>query len=267
MATTAKSKTTKTKPAKKPATKPAGASVKPKQYKTVTKPAKTKSTAKAAPASVSKSAKTKGNCRKCEIIFGIIMIILAVAMIAGAVACFIIKPWQDNDVVMVESGKGEQIATKLVELPDSQARVLVPSGFKKLNDDEIAELKKAEASEDANIKVAYANDDKSAIIYFTESAEDASDNDVKDSMNDLARIFKEAGIKDIKTSVKDVEGHTVGTMQFSGMTSATYSSQYTAFFSNNGKFANVAFGCKTNVAEEWGKIGETIINSLTFSKK
>lgn len=263
MATTAKSKTTKTKPAKKPATKPAGASVKPKQSKTV----KTTKPAKASSKSTTTSTKpAKSNCRSCEIFFGVIMIVLAVAMIAGAVACFIIKPWQDNDVVMVESGKGEQIATKLVDLPDSQARVLVPSGFKKLNSDEIAELKKAEASEGSNIKAAYANDDKSAIIYFTESAEDASDNDVKDSMNELAKIFKEAGIKDIKTNVKDVEGHTIGTMQFSGMTSATYSSQYTAFFSNNGKFANVAFGCKADVAEEWGKIGETIINSLTFKK-
>lgn len=263
MATTAKSKTTKTKPAKKPATKPAGASVKPKQYKTVKTAKSAKTTAKSASANTKP---TKSNCRGCEIFFGIIMIVLAIAMIVGAVACLMLKPWQNNDVVMIESGNGEQIATKLVDLPDSKARVLIPSGFKKLNDDEIAELKKAEASESANIKVAYANDNKSAIIYFTESTEEASDSEIKDSMNDLARIFKEAGIKDIKTNVKDIDGHTVGIMQFSGMTAATYSSQYTAFFSNNGKFANVAFGCKTDVAKEWEQIGETIIDSLTFNK-
>lgn len=81
MPTTAKktksTKTTKVKPAKKPAAKPASTSVKPKQYKTVKAPAKSTKV-------------EKSSCRGCGIFFGIIMIVLALAMIADVIVHIIV---------------------------------------------------------------------------------------------------------------------------------------------------------------------------------
>lgn len=266
MATTAKSKTTKstkttktkTVPAKKPATKPAGASVKPKEYKTVT----SKTASKKSNTTKAKNTHHRG----CEIFFGIIIIILAAAMIAGAVACFIIKPWRHDDTVMVESGEGNQIATVLTDLPGTHAKILIPKGFRELDDTELATLQTANGVTATNIKVAYGNNDNSVLIYLTESDETVTEDEVKDGINDLAKALKAAGITQIKTEVNEVDGHNVGTMQFSGLTSAAYPYQYVAFFSNNGKAASIAFGCKAGAANEWQKVGEAIIKSLTFTE-
>lgn len=260
MATTAKSKTTKTKPAKKPVTKTAGASVKTKPTKTV----KTAKTTIKPTTSNAKTVKTHTKNRASEIFFGIIMIVLALAIIAGVATYFILGSRQSNNTVMVETGKGNQVGTTLTELPDSKASILIPNDFKKLNDDEIKELKESDGAESANIKVAYANADKSVIIYMSESTDQVSNDDIKQGITELAKIFKAAGIKDITTNVKDVNGHNVGTIKFSGLEQATYPYQYIALFANNDKAANVAFGCSKDATAEWAKVGDAIIDSLTF---
>lgn len=86
MATTAKSKSTKTNPAHKAASKPTAAKAKATKAKTTktTKPTKAVKTSPAA----------KSPCRGCEIFFGIIMIILALTMIADVIVHLCIWLWK-----------------------------------------------------------------------------------------------------------------------------------------------------------------------------
>lgn len=259
MATTAKSKTTKTKSAQKPATKPAGTSVKPKQTKTV----KTTKAASKSTTTNAKTTKTHTKNRASEIFFGIIMIVLALAIIAG-VATYCILGSQKNNTVMVETGKGNHVSTTMTELPNSKASILIPNDFKKLNDDELKELKTSNDAEDANIKVAYANADKSVIIYMSESSDETSNDEIKQGITELAKIFKATGIKDITTNVKEVGNHNVGTVKFSGLKQAAYPYQYIALFSDNNKAVSIAFGCSADATAEWTKVGDAIIDSLNF---
>lgn len=250
MATTAKSTKTKTKPAKKPATKPTGASVKPKQTKTVK-------------ATTSKTIKTpakpeKSPCRACEIFFGIIMIVLALAIAAGAI-CYMFFGI-DRDTVNVSTGTGGNVVTKFVNVPDYNISVLVPTNFKELSTEETKPLYNAE-----QIKVAYANTDKTAVISFSQSDDKFTNEEVEKFINTVRTAVSAAGAKDIQTNFYTVDKHNIGTIKFiNGGENITYPYRYMAVFSKDDKATIVAFECKEELREEWEVVGDAIIKSLTF---
>lgn len=250
MATTAKSTKTKTKPAKKPATKPAGASVKPKQTKTV------KTTTSRTTKTNSKSEKSP--CRACEIFFGIIMIVLALAIATGAI--FHMFFGIDRDTVNVSTGTGGNIATKFVNIPDYKISVLVPTSFKELSAEESKPLYNSES-----IKVAYANDAKTAVVSFSQSGDKFTNEEVEKFINTIRTAVNAAGAKDIQTNFYTVDNHNIGTIKFiNGGENIAYPYRYMAVFSEDNKATIVAFECKEELREEWEVVGDAIIKSLTF---
>lgn len=252
MATTAKSTKTKTKPAKKPATKPAGASVKPKQVKTVKTTAKPKTTN-------TKPTKTaKSPCRGCEIFFGIIMIVSALAIAAGAI-CYMFFGI-DHDTVNVATGNGGNVVTKYVNIPDYNISVLVPTSFKQLTAEEVKPLYNSD-----QIKVAYANNDKTAVVSFSQSDDKFTNEEVEKFINTVRTAVNAAGAKDIQTNFYTVDKYNVGTIKFiNGGDNVTYPYRYMAVFSKDDKATIVAFECKEELREEWEVVGDAIIKSITF---
>lgn len=257
MAETRKKSTTTTKtktvPAKKPATKPAGKSVKPKATKTVA--AKT-TTSKATTAKTAKSSTGKKGSLS-RIIFSIIVAVAVVAVatcIIGGIIC-------QNQTVMVENGKGDKIATKYISM-DKKFEAFVPTSFKKLSDDEI----KKEFGEDGPTMV-YRNKEDTAYVSFIapDSEVDVSNEQVSNYMELMKAILSTTATIN-GTETYDVDDHKVGILTFTIKAEGDEAYSQMALFSYEGKLASITFSCTKEVRGEWEAVSNRIMKSIRFQK-
>lgn len=261
---TAKTKTTKstkTVPAKKPATKPAGKSVKPKATKTVSASAKPKATSTKAKTTAArtnsakpKSAKKDKNGAKTIMI--IIIIVAALAVVAGVAACVINKCF-NNDIVMIENGNGKQIEAKRVGLEGYNYTIAVPTDFHALTAEEIKKDYGTSEAPDA----AYANSDNTVNIVFSKPENNLTNDQIEEYLKAMKLILS-TSMDVIDTNSYEVDGHNVGVIRVSATTDGQKVYNQMAFFSYNDKLAIVSFNCKDEVRGEWEKAGENIIKTL-----
>lgn len=267
--TSTKSTSTKTKtvPAKKPTTKPAGASKKPATYKEVS--TKSKTTKKSSTATKSSttnksntSSKGKTKNRLSEVIFGIIIIVLALAIAAGTIFYFCCG--RNKDVVMIDVNGQDKIPSRYVEIADYQIKFLVPDGFKKMNDEEI---KNTNFGISESVKVAYINEDKTAIIALSQGDVKITNDEVKNYTNAVKSAVTTAGVKDIAMNYYESDTHNVGTLKYlSTNKDQDYPFHAFATFSHDDKATTVNFECTEAARSYWENASDTIVKSIKFTE-
>lgn len=250
--------TTKTKPAKKPATKPAGASVKPKATKTV-------KVTKSATAQPSKKPETKGKKRHGgELVFGIIMVVLALAIVGGVITFFVCR---NNSAIMLDAGNNVAIKSKFVSVPDTKAKLLIPADFKEIDHEEVEEMFDG-MSDEAEVKNVYANKDRTAalaIISIDGALTDANLDTYISTMKMAANVSK---AKDIVTDTFVNDDHKIATIKYLAPTSAAedFPYQHQAIFSTDNKTILIQFCCTDGVKGDWATASNSIMHSVTFEK-
>lgn len=263
-----KSTTTKTKtvPAKKPATKPAGKSVAPKQTKAAKAPTKsttakkpaTKSTKTTTTKTASAKPATKKECNICKVIFAIIVAIAVVAVATWAIICVVNK---SNDTVMVENGKGDKVSMKYVSLEDYKYRVLVPTDFKELSAEEIkADYGTTEAPE-----LVYSDADNTVNIAFSAPNGTLANSQIKEYLNTMKTILS-TGMNVLSSETYEVDDHTIGVIRLVSDFEGVEIYNQMAFFSYENKLTIITFNCKGGARTEWEKVGDEIIKSINFTK-
>lgn len=263
--TSTKSTSTKAKtvPAKKPAKKPAGASKKPAARKEVAVKSQTTKVQKTQPTKRSASAKGKTHNHFSEVIFGLIMIVLALAIAAGAVFYFCCG--RDENVVMIDVDDQNKIPSHYVEIADYQIQFLVPDGFTRMSDEDIKNTNFGISEE---VKLAYINEDKSAVIALGQSDAKVANDDVKNYTNAIKSAVTTAGAKDINTNYYDSSEHNIGTIRYLSTNSEqSYPFHAIAIFSHDDKATSLIFQCTEAARGYWEKASDTIIKSIKFVEK
>lgn len=262
MATTNKTnqKNTKTKPSKKPASKSAGASVKPKQTKTVKANPKTTKTTRVSRSTAAKApAKTKN--RFFEAIFGLAMIVMAIAIVACALFYAFCGCGKDNNVI-IKNDNGNHIVAEYVDMPEYGMSIAIPTMFKKLDAEEI---RKQYPDVAEMVKVAYQNDDASAVISIRQNPDDKFSNDNVKLFVDTFKAMLAPATKDIHTEVKEIDGYNLGLVKFTTTDAKQhYNHHYYAFFSKDDKATLVTFECTDAARGDWEKVGDAVIDSIRF---
>ena len=258
-----KSTTTKTKttPAKKPTTKPAGKSVAPKQTKTVKAPAKTVTTKKTTTtkATSAKPVAKKKECNICKIIFAIIVAVAVVAAATWAIAYFVNK--NSDETVMIENGKGDKVSLKYVSLDDYKYRVLVPTDFKKLSDEDI----KADYGSENAPELVYSDADDTVNIAFSAPNNALANDQIKEYLSAMKTILS-SGMKVLGSDTYEVDDHTIGVLKLVSDFDGVEVYNQMAFFSYENKLTIITFNCKGEARAEWEKVGDEIIKSINFTK-
>lgn len=255
-------KSTKTVPAKKPAAKPTGKSVKPKAAKTVsasTKPKATSTKAKTTATTRTNSAKPKTVKKEkngAKTIMIILIVVAALAVVAGVTAC-IINKYINNDIVMIENGDGKEIETKRVGLEGYNYTIAVPTDFKALTEEEIKKDYGTSEAPDA----AYANSDNTVNIVFSKPENNLANDQIEEYLKAMKLILG-TSMDVIDTDFYEVNGHNVGVLRVTATTDGQKVYNQMAFFSYGDKLAIVSFNCKDEVRGEWEKAGENIIKTL-----
>lgn len=252
MAETRKTTKPKTKPAKKPATKPATKpSVKPKEVKEVKTTTKS-STAKTTSATAHKSGASKG-------ILITIIIIAIIAVVAGVVVCVINGCTKNDETVMIENGKGDEIESKYVSLEGYKYRVLVPTNFKQLTAEEIAEgYGTTEAPE-----LVFSNDDNTVNVAFSKPNNALKNDEIKEYLDAMKTILG-TSMEVISADMVEKDGHNVGVLKVMSELDDEKIYNEMAFFSYDDKLAIITFNCRDDIREEWEKVGNSIIDSIKF---
>lgn len=246
--TTTKTKT-KTVPAKKPATKPKGASVKPKATKTVSETTKTTSK------TTKPAQKTKKSASKT--IFIILMVVLGIAIVVGGAIC-VINNCFNNDTVMLENANGDKIKAKRISVEDYKYSVAIPVDFKRLNDDDL----KNNYSVNGSAPVAvYSNEAETANIAFMEPTSTLKNDEVEEYLNAI-KIVLATGMDVIGTETYEVNGHNVGMIKLSVGSGDQKVYMQMIFFSYEDQVAVISFNCQDAARAEWEKVGDGIIRSL-----
>lgn len=250
---TAKTKTTKstkTVPAKKPATKPTGKSVKPKTISTKAKTTATTRTNSAKP----KTVKKEKNGAKTIMI--ILIVVAALAVVAGVAAC-IINKCINSDIVMIENGDGKEIEAKRVGLEGYNYTIAVPTDFKALTEEEIKKDYGTSEAPDA----AYANSENTVNIVFSKPENNLTNDQIEEYLKAMKLILS-TSMDVIDTDFYQVNDHNVGVLRVTATTDGQKVYNQMAFFSYDDKLAIVSFNCKDEVRGEWEKAGENIIKTL-----
>lgn len=247
--TTTKSKTV---PAKKPAQKPAGASRKPTEYK--------QATDKSQNITRKTTTKTKGTKHGSEIIFGIIIVILALVIATGAIFYFCCG--RDKNTINIDAGNDKSVAARYVEIADYKTSVLIPRDFKQLSEEGI---KNTNFAMSEGIKAAYTNEDKSVVISLAQLDSELTNDEVKTYTNATKSALEAAKSEDLESLFYESDGHNVGMIKFfNANANKTYPYRALAIFSQDDKATLVNFECTEAARADWENVGDTIIKSIRF---
>lgn len=203
----------------------------------------------------------------------VIGIVVAVVVVIGIILCVILltnkkdnsEKTEDNktDVAMVlENGKGSKLDAKYVSIDGYNYKLLVPADFTKMSDEQIAEdYGKTEAPD-----LVYTNKDNTVNLALSKPENTLSDSQISDYLDAIEQVFDAAEAKNIKTNLKDVNGHKVGEIEM--VTDYTDEDIYNhmVFFSYDGKLAVISFNCLDSMRGEWEKVGEEIMKSLIINE-
>lgn len=247
-AKSAKTKTkTTTKATKAPTNKPTA--------KTATKTSTAKSTPKA-------TAKPTAKPTKKHLLPIVIGIILGVILL-GVAIFFITKAIIDGSTAtgVITNGRGQELESTYIGVAKYKYKILIPDSFTKLSHDEIVETY---GSEDGPT-VVYANNDKSVNIALSEPSTETKNDQIAEYLRVMESVYGlSADI--IETELREVEGYNVGIIRM--VTAFTDDDIYNvlAFFAYDDKLTVIAFNCPDKDRNVWEKVGEEVINSLTFNK-
>lgn len=252
--TTTKSKT-KTVPAKKPTQKPAGTSRKPAEYKPAT--------SKSQNTTHKTSTKAKNTKHGSEIIFGIIIVVLALVIAAGAIFYFCCG--RNKNTISIDAGNDKSVAARYVEIADYKTSVLIPRDFKQLNEEGI---KNTSFAMSEGIKAAYTNEDKSVVISLAQLDSELTNDEVKTYTNATKSVLEAAKSEDLESIFYESDGHNVGMIKFFNVNAnKTYPYRALAIFSQDNKATLVNFECTEAARADWENVGDTIIKSIRFTEE
>ncbi len=258
---TTKSKTTaKAKPVakttKKPATKAASTTSKATAAKT------TRSTTTSRPTTAKKAstpAHHEGKFSKA--IFMTLIIVAAIAVIAGFIAVAVCQTCRRNDLVSIENGKGEQVEARYISLDNYNYSIAIPTSFKVLSTEEI---EKEYGKEDAPV-ASFENEGGTINILIQKPENKLANDQIKEYLEATKTILATSA-NIIETDYYTVDDHNVGTIRVVSTNEGEKFYSQMAIFSYEDKLAIITFSCKDSERAEWEKVGQAVIKSLKFTK-
>lgn len=204
----------------------------------------------------------------------IIGIIVAAVIIAGVIFCIIQltskkdenndKKADDNTSVtkeVLENGKGKKLDAKYVSLDGYNYKLLAPTDFTVMSAEQIAE----DYGESDAPDLVLTNKENTVNLALSKPENSLSDDQIQEYLDTIKAIF-ELSADVISSDTREINGHKVGEIKL--ITDYTDEDIYNhmAFFSYNGKLAIISFNCLNNMRDEWGKVGEEMINSLIINQ-
>lgn len=202
----------------------------------------------------------------------IIGIIVATVIIAGIVFCVIqltnkkddgdkIEDSKTETAQTLENGKGKKLDAKYATLDGYNYKLLVPADFTNMSAAQIAEDYGTTDAPD----LVLTNQDNTVNLALSKPENTLSDDQIQEYLDTIKAIF-EISADVIDTNIREVNGHKVGEVKL--VTDYTDEDIYNhmAFFSYDGKLAIISFNCLDSIRDEWGKVGEEMINSLIINE-
>lgn len=201
----------------------------------------------------------------------IIGIIVAAVIIAGIIFCIMHFAQNKDDskteddktetAYTLENGKGKKIEAKYVSLDGYNYKLLAPSSFTTMS----AEKIKEDYGETEAPDLVMTNSDNTVNLALSKPENALTDDQIEEYLNVMKSIF-DMSAEVISTNTREVNGHKVAEIKL--VTDYTDEDIYNhmAFFSYDGKLAIVSFNCLDDMRDEWGKIGEEMINSLIINQ-
>lgn len=201
----------------------------------------------------------------------IISIIVAAVIITGIIFCIMHFAQNKDDskteddktetAYTLENGKGKKIEAKYVSLDGYNYKLLAPSSFTTMS----AEKIKEDYGETEAPDLVMTNSDNTVNLALSKPENALTDDQIEEYLKAMKSIF-DMSAEVISTNTREVNGHKVAEIKL--VTDYTDEDIYNhmAFFSYDGKLAIVSFNCLDDIRDEWGKIGEEMINSLIINQ-
>lgn len=204
----------------------------------------------------------------------IIGIIVAAVIIAGIIFCVIQltskkddgddKKTEDGTSITketLENGKGKKLDAKYVSLDGYNYKLLAPTDFTTMSAAQVAE----DYGDSDAPDLVLTNKENTVNLALSKPENTLSDDQIQEYLDTIKAIF-ELSADVIGTNMREVNGHKVGEVKL--VTDYTDEDIYNhmAFFSYNGKLAIISFNCLDSMRDEWGKVGEEMINSLIINE-
>lgn len=202
----------------------------------------------------------------------IISIIVAAVIIAGIIFCIMHFAQNKDDskteddktetAYTLENGKGKKIEAKYVSLDGYNYKLLAPSSFTTMS----AEKIKEDYGETEAPDLVMTNSDNTVNLALSKPENALTDDQIEEYLKVMKQVFEATEAKDIKTNLYEVNNHKVGEIEM--VTDYTDEDIYNhmIFFSYDGKLAIVSFNCLDDMRDEWGKVGEEMIDSLIINQ-
>lgn len=224
----------------------------------------------------SKKTTTKNEGGKGGIIAAIIVGVIVI--IAAIVAVIMMNNKKDDDKgdsnndntsqtedeeKTITNGKGDKITVKKYTPNGAKYSILVPTNFKDMSDDEIAE-KYTNGQAPTSVLTNEAGDVNIAIT--TSDAAELKNDQIKEYLDAMKSVFETAS-DDVKTDYYEKDGHNIGNIKV--VTEDTDGKEFynnMIFFSVDDKLVAFAFNCDNAERDEWEKVGDEIVKSLEFKK-
>lgn len=150
---------------------------------------------------------------------------------------------------------------KYVSLDDYKYRVLVPSDFKELSDEEIkADYGTTEAPE-----LVYSDADNTVNIAFSAPNGTLANSQIKEYLDTMKTILS-TGMTVLDTSTYEADNHTIGVIKLVSDFDGEEIYNQMAFFSYENKLTIITFNCKGEARAEWEKVGDEIIKSINITE-
>lgn len=209
---------------------------------------------------------TKGNDKKpnwgiiaaivAVIVVVIIGIIVAICMMNGNKEDDKTDTGKEETTLVAETGKGDKIDMKYVNLDGEKFYVQVPSNFRKLSASEIAD-----SYDDEELTTVYSDEDNTVNIAISTSDTALKNSDIKDYLDVMEEYMSD--YSDVLSAKSfEVDGHTVGSLEI--LSDGIYN--HMTFFSYKGNLAIVTFNCEEDLRDKWEKVGDYIIDSIKFEE-
>lgn len=187
----------------------------------------------------------------------IIFVVIVIALIISGTTLLINFDKDRREIFDIEISEDDVIKTKYYEFDNGNFSIKLPLDFEIMTD----ELISLKYPNDKKPGIVYTNDDTSINVAI--NLTDIKVDSVKEYTN-LVRSAFDPIYKDVEVNIFDYESHQIGEVKLVSPADDTYIYNHMIFFTINGKLRIVTFNCTSDLQKNWKKVGEFIMNSLTF---
>ncbi len=206
----------------------------------------------------------------------IIGIIVAAVIIAGVIFCIMhfTQNKDDNNKTeddktetsyTLENGKGNKLEAKYVSLDGYNYKLLAPSNFTTMSKEKVEE-DYGDGEDNSSIPdLVLTNSDNTVNLALSKPENALANSQIEEYLKAMKSIF-DINADVISTNTREVNGYKVAEIKL--VTDYTDEDIYNhmAFFSYDGKLTVISFNCLDSMRDEWGKVGEEMINSLVINQ-